>query len=207
MPKKIIFYQDRGVDKEDWAVSYGDVVTLLLVFFIMLLGASTLNQGVLDGIKGGKIPIEEVENKFRECIKRQKLKEYVSIKKDITGLDIIYKNKLLFGSGEAIILPETQEKIKACIRALKLPEGYRYEIEGHTDDNPINTAQYPSNWHLSSYRALAILRIFLKEGFDPNKFTVQGFGDTRPVVPNRDERGVPIVANQIKNRRAVIKIR
>ena len=88
----------------------------------------------------------------------------------------------------------------------ELPQSFRFSIEGHTDDVPIQSDEFPSNWHLSTARALSILNLFIQNNFDNSRLGVQGFADQKPMVPNRAEDGEPIVTNQAKNRRAVIRV-
>jgi chemotaxis protein MotB len=83
---------------------------------------------------------------------------------------------------------------------------YRISIEGHTDDSPINTAQFQSNWELSTARAAAVVRFFLEQGIPARRLTAAGYADTFPLVPNRTAAGAVIPENQARNRRVVIKL-
>ena len=83
---------------------------------------------------------------------------------------------------------------------------YQITIEGHTDDAPISTAQFPSNWELSTARASAVVHYFLEQGIAAQKLRAAGYADTFPVAPNRDSAGKPIPENQARNRRVVIKL-
>jgi chemotaxis protein MotB len=80
------------------------------------------------------------------------------------------------------------------------------EIDGHTDDQPVATQQYPSNWELSAARAGAVARLFLALGMQPTRVEIVGFGDTRPKVANRDAQGRPLPANQAINRRVTVHV-
>jgi flagellar motor protein MotB len=84
--------------------------------------------------------------------------------------------------------------------------GYQITVEGHTDDTPINTAQFPSNWELSTARAAAVVRFFLEEPIPPQRLRAAGYADTFPKAPNRDRDGNAIPENQAQNRRVVIKL-
>jgi len=83
---------------------------------------------------------------------------------------------------------------------------YQVTVEGHTDDAPISTAQFPSNWELSTARAAAVARFFLEQGMPATKLRAAGYADTFPVAPNRDAQGNPIPDNQARNRRVVITL-
>ena len=213
MAKKITFYAERTSQSEnEWAVSYGDIITLLLVFFIILLGNSGVSnvklQAISQNISGGTTSIDDLEDRLKKIIKEKELENSIIIDKNLEGIDLIIQDKLLFASGEAVMSLQTARILVEFIREFeKIKKTYRFEIEGHTDDNPINSEKFPSNWYLSSYRALSILNIFLRGNFDPDRFLVQGLADTKPLRPNRDERGIAIPSNQAKNRRVVIKVR
>lgn len=83
---------------------------------------------------------------------------------------------------------------------------YQITVEGHTDDTPINTSRFPSNWELSTARASAVVHFFLDQGIPALKLRAAGYADTFPKVPNRDASGNAIPANQSQNRRVVIKM-
>jgi len=116
-------------------------------------------------------------------------------------------DNLLFDSGQANISSHHQSKFQPVLDALKdLPSFYKFSIEGHTDDVPIQTSQFASNWHLSTARAMLVLDMFLQQGFQETRLSVHGFGNTQPLVPNRTKEGEAILENQKKNRRVVIRI-
>jgi len=102
--------------------------------------------------------------------------------------------------GEAILLD-----LAAKLQSDPLRD-YRITVEGHTDDNPIHTAQFPSNWELSTARAAAVVQYFVEHGIPAQRLRAAGYADTFPKVPNRDASGNPIPANQAQNRRVVIKL-
>jgi chemotaxis protein MotB len=79
-------------------------------------------------------------------------------------------------------------------------------IEGHTDNRPIVSQMFASNWELSSVRACTVLRYFLENSFNPDKIKAIGYGDRRPILPNIADNGAYIVENQSQNRRVVIQI-
>lgn len=85
-------------------------------------------------------------------------------------------------------------------------EGYQILVEGHTDDAPIATAKFSSNWELSIARATAVVHFFLEQGLPAQRLRAAGYADTRPKVPNRDAIGNAIPENQAQNRRVVIRL-
>jgi flagellar motor protein MotB len=113
-----------------------------------------------------------------------------------------------FGSGSATLSEggkSALHDVAATIKSNKFKD-YRVTVEGHTDDAPIKTAQFPSNWELSTARASAVVHFFLEQGIPAQRLRAAGYADTFPKVPNRDANGNPIPANQAQNRRVVIKL-
>jgi flagellar motor protein MotB len=113
-----------------------------------------------------------------------------------------------FPSGSATISADGQGVLADVAQRLKSDElkDYLITVEGHTDDAPISTAQFPSNWELSTARASAVVHFFLDQGISATKLRAAGYADTFPKLPNRDAQGHPIPENQAQNRRVVIKL-
>jgi flagellar motor protein MotB len=113
-----------------------------------------------------------------------------------------------FPSGSATISAAGQAVLADVAERLKSDElrDYLITVEGHTDDAPISTAQFPSNWELSTARASAVVHYFLDQGIPATKLRAAGYADTFPKLPNRDAQGHPIPENQGQNRRVVIKL-
>jgi chemotaxis protein MotB len=124
----------------------------------------------------------------------------------ITSIEM--DSSAFFASGSAILSSEGQKILGELTQKLTGKDYINYSItvEGHTDDNPIKTTQFPSNWELSTARAAAVVRFFLEHGIDPERLRAAGYADVFPKVPNRDASGNAITANQAQNRRVVIKL-
>ncbi|MCG8610898.1 MAG: OmpA family protein [Pseudomonadales bacterium] len=90
---------------------------------------------------------------------------------------------LLFDSSEAILKPEGMTAIERLLPTLQRID-QRIVIEGHTDDRPIHTPQFPSNWELAAARANSVLHFLLMNGIDRNRLSAVSYGDTRPLVDN-----------------------
>ena len=104
-----------------------------------------------------------------------------------------------------------EESVPALLKmgevlASKRYSAFQIEVEGHTDDTPINTPAYPSNWELSSARASIVVRLFVQNGVAATRLTALGQADTRPKVSNRDINGNPLPANQAINRRVTVHV-
>jgi chemotaxis protein MotB len=114
-----------------------------------------------------------------------------------------------FASGSATLSDEGKTILGGDIfKLLSSPQNQEYivTVEGHTDDNPISTLQFPSNWELSTARAAAVVRYFLQAGIPAARLRAAGYADTFPKVANRDAAGKPVAANQAQNRRVIIKL-
>ncbi|HXP75713.1 MAG TPA: OmpA family protein [Stellaceae bacterium] len=124
----------------------------------------------------------------------------------ITTVDM--SSATFFASGSATISKSGEAILQDVAARLKSDElrDYLITVEGHTDDAPISTAQFPSNWELSTARASAVVHYFLDQGISATKLRAAGYADTFPKAPNRDLTGHPIPENQAQNRRVVIKL-
>jgi flagellar motor protein MotB len=113
-----------------------------------------------------------------------------------------------FASGTATLSDPGQSILGSLLGRLQSPAfaAYRITVEGHTDDEPISSAQFPSNWELSAARAAAVVRFFVEHGVPADRLRAAGYADTRPLAPNRDDAGNPIPENQAKNRRVAIEL-
>ena len=111
------------------------------------------------------------------------------------------KEKALFPSGSAELVEESQ-RIGPIVAGLLAAVPERVLISGHTDTDPINTAQFPSNWELSSVRAMTFMKFLLSinANLNPARFSAIGYGEYRPIAPN------DTAENKQKNRRVEILI-
>jgi chemotaxis protein MotB len=116
------------------------------------------------------------------------------------GLVIHVVESSLFDPGQATLKPEAIAVLDRIAQEVKsIPNQVR--VEGHTDDRPIATLRFPSNWELSSARATAVVRYFVtKYQFAPERLSALGFGEYRPLAPNNSE------PNRAKNRRVDIVV-
>jgi chemotaxis protein MotB len=119
---------------------------------------------------------------------------------------LAFESAAFFSRGTATLNGSGKVILQEVVGNLKSEEyqDYMVTIEGHTDDAPINTAQFPSNWELSTARAAAVVRFFVEQGVSAQRLRAAGYADTHPLQPNRDSNGIAILENQAKNRRVVI---
>jgi chemotaxis protein MotB len=143
----------------------------------------------------------ETQSQIEQKLQAAGLGDSVKFRLDPRGLVInIVTDGVLFDSGSAALRPEGQRVLDQLAPALgALPEPL--SVEGHTDDRPIATAAFPSNWELSTARATTVLRYLTDvKGLNPARMTAAGYADQRPLVPNIDD------ANRALNRRVEIVV-
>jgi chemotaxis protein MotB len=154
-------------------------------------------------------PAEAHAPHLPEIVDRLKSQGQTAIEQDhdrITTLEI--GSAAFFASGSATLSASGRDILQDVAANLKSDElkDYRITVQGHTDDTPISTAQFPSNWELSTARAAAVVHFFLDQGIPAQRLRAAGYADTFPVAPNRDADGNPIPENQARNRRVVIML-
>lgn len=115
------------------------------------------------------------------------------------GVTIEINDSILFSPGQAQLQLPSIRAMRAIAEVLA-PTEFPITIEGHTDNIPINTPQFPSNWELSAVRATTVLRLFADVGVAPERLTAIGYADTRPVEPNL------LADGRARNRRVTILI-
>lgn len=98
-------------------------------------------------------------------------------------------DNVLFATGHAKVNPEGEEALKQIAKVLKEFSDRSFQIEGHTDNIPIQSATYPSNWELSTSRALNVLHLMIKEGVDVKNVSAAGFGEFHPRAENATKEG------------------
>jgi chemotaxis protein MotB len=114
--------------------------------------------------------------------------ELIQIKKTDDWLEINIKSSVLFGSGNAT-LSDDAEEILSILASLIKTYPNDLQVEGYTDNVPINTKAFPSNWELSSSRAASVVHLFEDEGVDPKRMLAIGFGQHRPKSDNATAAG------------------
>ncbi|WP_404378324.1 flagellar motor protein MotB [Caenispirillum salinarum] len=212
------FGKRKDEEDESWMTTFADMVTLLLVFFIMLVAISKVDvvlfeqvqAGVAKGIGNRDVvrPIELLKIDVQDAVQAMELEDVVAIGTDDRGLTIEFASSAFYEPGSAEIREEAipaLQRIAATIGADRY-RSFQVEVQGHTDDTPIRTEQFPSNWELSSGRASRVVRFFADQGLTPERMEAIGYADTRPKVPNRDAYGEPLPMNQEVNRRVVVRL-
>jgi chemotaxis protein MotB len=115
------------------------------------------------------------------------------------GITVEINDSLLFPAGRAELTPAAEQAIRAVGGVFAEAE-FPVTIEGHTDNTPISTAAFPSNWELSAVRATTVLRLMAESGVSPSRLTAIGYGEQRPVAENGTPEG------RSRNRRVAIQL-
>ena len=123
----------------------------------------------------------------------------VKITQSLRGVTVEINAAVLFAPGQATLQLDSAQALAAVARVLAQAPN-QIQIEGHTDDIPINTAFYPSNWELSSARASSVVRLFSANAVAPERMVAIGYADNRPVAPNTDNEA------RARNRRVTMLI-
>ncbi|MBQ7454706.1 MAG: OmpA family protein [Selenomonadaceae bacterium] len=145
--------------------------------------------------------LQDLQQRLEEYIQQNNLQDELSTEMQEEGLMIRIKEKALFPSGSADLVPESQ-RIGPIVAGLLAEVPERVLISGHTDTDPINTAQFPSNWELSSARALTFMKYLLSinGNLNPARFSAIGYGEYRPIAMN------DTAENKQQNRRVEVLI-
>ncbi len=262
---------EEHANHEAWAIPYGDLITLLLAFFVVMYAISSVNEGkfrvlsdsltaafrgnprtlepvqvgeksrgsgadinmsivqqammegqprrLLEAIRlqgdGGPKPgdaetsgkldhpmaqqLKRVADELESALKTLVDADLVAVRRHEFWLEVEIRTDILFPSGVANLSDAAYPALDALAETLKkYPNPLR--VEGHTDNRPINTRYYPSNWELSSARAASVVHRFARSGIAPSRLSVIGFGEYRPAQSN------DTAAGRNSNRRVVIVI-
>jgi chemotaxis protein MotB len=214
-----------------WIVTYADLVTLLLVFFVLLYSISSLNMAkfktamssiqvslgenlppmaLLQIVQApeatqGKIRLEEITglrsskqeilSDLREFIEEKQLGQFIHLNIFEDKINLQIRGQVIFPSGKAELNPGALPILDNIIDIIDTYAEYKVNIKGHTDDIPISTPDFPSNWELSSIRATKVLKYMIKGGINPSRLTATGYGSLMPIAPNNSSE------NRARNRR------
>lgn len=220
-------HSEGGPSMERWLLTYSDMITLLMIFFIMMYVISNVNmqkfqslaaslRAVLKGEPTGMFlqagpsfvagegteakQLSQIEKELESYLQKRGLDRLVTVREEERGLVISFQETVLFPRGSAELTPEAKNIISQVGAILKNVPNY-IRIEGHTCNLPIKTPKYPSNWELSAARAINVLQeLIATSQITPSHLSATGYGEYRPRYPNDTEE------NRMKNRRVDIVI-
>jgi chemotaxis protein MotB len=205
-------------DESNWLVSYADMMTLLFGFFVLLYSFSRVDEKKFEIIRkdvaryfGGQIRInptvKKLEEDLQDVISASGIDKKTQVVARDAEIELRFNGSLHFIPGTArldensnFLLSKLIDTVKRSVKADSV------SVEGHTDDSPISSEAFPSNWELSSARASTVVREFEKFGFESTKLMAKGYGSSRPLAPNRDSKGEVIPENQESNRRVIVTV-
>ncbi len=208
-----------------WMATYGDMVTLLFAFFVLLFAMGSPEKakflevqqslttafGTLGLIDAGtpteedendpppdveqkkmtsivKKQMEEIEQDVKDLITYNNLQGKVKVATNESGVTISISDVLLFSAGQARLSRQGAKNLKKLATMLSR-FSYPLMVTGHTDNRPIRTAQFPSNWELSGLRACEVVRKLIDYGVDPKYLAPVGYAQYKQIAPNTSARG------------------
>jgi chemotaxis protein MotB len=168
-----------------WLYSYADLVTQLLLFAILMLVAAFATQAAApaSAARRERDPLAALVDDLQRVVARTDLARLVAVDRGADRVVIRIKSVLLFPEGQAALTPRARRVLDEVAAVLRpIPNALR--VEGHTDDVPIASAQFPSNWELSTARAISVVRELEPRGIAATRLAAGGYGEHHPLVPN-----------------------
>ncbi len=200
-------------DHESWLLSYADLITNLLIFFVMLLSAATISESKMQKISqylsgnAGPASLAEIEEEIKRRVLQEGLEALVTTQSTDEGLELALNSGLVFDTGEAQI-GESQSAVVDGMLTTLVPyaEKYRFAVEGHTDDRVMAPGgRFNSNWELSTARANAVRERLQSVGVEATRIRVEGYADTKALPPEVLE-GLSDEERLARHRRVVVRI-
>jgi len=214
---------DSPTPKAYWMVTYGDMVTLLLTFFLLMI--VILNEAENNIYRMVNLLLNEAETNLTQYVHQNKLDRYIHITRTTKGVQLTISGEYFFDINSAEIKPELKsvlayigntlsqsrllriqddKELRGFYDALRQADhnlNVEIRVEGHTDNWPIRGGKYRNNWELSTARALEVVQfISLSSGIPESMFSSLGYGEFRPIADNNTADG------RSKNRRVEIFI-
>lgn len=177
---------------------------------------SDLNQGKVEALQEGisemmtgeapPTPFTDIKDGLEQLINEQGLQDQVSVTLDQKGVKVEFANIALYASGSADIKPSSLSTLNQVTQVIRETshQTHMIEVEGHTDDVPINTQKFPSNWELSSSRATNVVKYLLAQGIEKERLKAAGYADSRP---KENTESLSIEQQRQANRRIVVFVR
>jgi len=201
MPRPVLRPRANNASKADeWIVTFGDLMALLFSFFALLTSLSTAPKNC-NGLARYFEQNRQLYQNFE--LRNSKLECVITLPSDF-----------LFRSGEDQVQARALQRLQPLVRQIKVLKEHERDliiVEGHTDNLPIRTRQFRSNWELSSARATNVADFLRREGLPEQRLSVRAYADQRPRVPYMDEVGKAVRGRELqvareKNRRVEIAL-
>ena len=205
-------HDEKGLDS--FYISFGDLMVILCVFFVMLLSMSKIDVGSFEKIKSvmtGRTEntLVELAETLQEIIDTAPGVPGASVELAKDGVRLDLDTGVLFAPGKAIIKDEALESIAPLLEEIRQTE-YLIDVEGHSDDVPyyrIIDGEIETNWSLSGKRASSVILHLREFGFSAKRLRAVGYADTRAMVDTRGKSGEALEKARARNRRVSLLIR
>ncbi|MGY4878858.1 OmpA/MotB family protein [Vreelandella aquamarina] len=192
---------EGGSDDDSWLTSYLDVLTLLITLFVLLLALTPPGSGQASDSKFMQSPsavlayplatlatgIQPRHDGLQPQFSGLSIPG-VNVEQGREGVTLRIDDSLLFSSGDADLTAQGRGVIESLVEVLESFDG-QISVEGHTDNIPIATPRFPSNWELSAARAIAVVRHLESEGLAVDRMRAVGYADTQPMENNATPQG------------------
>lgn len=225
-PKNIVKKHSKGqVDHIDaWLISYADMITLLFIVVVIAIPVSMSKNAVPDQPRGepehpyyssdhtGLLSVnstfDEAYRSVTGVIITNNEDENVAVEKNDRGMWLDISVPFIFDNGSADVHEEQLPFLKSVISNIKanMPAKSIIEVEGYTDDKPLENSKFANNWELSSMQTARIAGLLIDGGIDSTRLRVTSYAGNSPIVPNVDASGKPIIKNRVRNQRILIKV-
>ncbi|MDD5171226.1 MAG: flagellar motor protein MotB [Syntrophales bacterium] len=197
--------QDDGAEQTpQWQTIYCSLMLLLMVFFVMIAVWSTVEARKMAYARNiaetPKIDTGDAIAIMQKYSELTDLKGIMALEQLGGGFKAVVQTPVLFDSGRGDLNPNAYAMLREISRIANESQLF-ITIEGHTDNTPVKTAEYPSNWELSTLRAVNVLRFLHHLGVPADRLSAVGYGEYRPLMSNDTEAG------RQKNRRIEIIFR
>lgn len=206
-----------------WLMSYADLITLLFMFFVILVSVSYSQHsqvaspiedkpeqtvgGLHSGLMMLQTPFDKVYQSLTGVIMANNADQDIAVKNTTNDLLLDISAPLCFEAGTANIRKDAEPILTAIADALKTaPDDSFIEVAAYADDELPSNSVFADNWELTSMQALHIVRFMVAAGVDSTKLHASSFAANQPIVPNVDIYGNPIAKNRLRNQRIIIKL-
>jgi chemotaxis protein MotB len=195
--KQRSYWEERENDLESelnksalWAVTYGDLMSYLMIFFLMLyIATASRSVGMQMSLKSAEQRFSGEAQSIQTLFSRQGTQKIARLEIGENKIRIVFLAPVLFDPGSAYLKSDAFPLLQDIVRALaELPNPI--QVEGHTDDRPLGPgAKHASNWELSAGRAFSVLRFLEINGIPQQRLSAIGYGEFRPLQPNNTPEG------------------
>lgn len=204
---------------DSWLMSYADMITLLLAFFVIFVSVSVPKQDRLSAIAAGmhekfgaislSTPFQGVFSSLQTVIEVHQVLKDVAVERSESSVTMELSALTFYQKDSAELNPDMLPVLTELSDALRKIDymDYRIVVEGYTSDVPPPAGSgYASNWDLSSARAARMVRFLISRGLKPDRLRAVGYADTHPKVPNLDADGNAVPENRKLNQRIIIRL-